>query len=161
MSYKLEMPYTETEKVNFIVEHNHNNCREIVETDDVLYALEKNEIMVDGEPMINPNYSQELFNQRKILFNKEFFLTSLGWIRRNVSMKDGSKKDFLGDLLLQIKAGLDLGLNVSVIAYKEPDFSNELTNEYMNSLQETKLANQEFIQECLAQTVKDFQGEVV
>lgn len=59
MSYKLEYPYTEEERANFIVEYNHNQGLLIEETDEALYALEPNEIMVDGEPTINPNYEEE------------------------------------------------------------------------------------------------------
>jgi hypothetical protein len=59
MSYKLEYPYTEEERANFIVEYNHNQGLLIEETDKALYALEPNEIMFDGEPTINPNYEAE------------------------------------------------------------------------------------------------------
>ena len=64
MSYKLEKPYTEEQKDNFITKYNQDcfqegyNCT-IEETDKALYALEPNEIMVDGEPTINPNYEAE------------------------------------------------------------------------------------------------------
>ena len=73
-------------------------------------------------------------------------------------MKDGSKKDFLSDLLLQIKAGLELGQNIEIVTYSTPDFSNDLTPEYLLSLQVKKNATSEFIQECLMQTVADFYG---
>lgn len=59
MSYKLEQPYTEEERANFIVEYNHNQGLLIEETDKALYALEPNEIMFNGEPTINPNYEKE------------------------------------------------------------------------------------------------------
>ena len=74
-------------------------------------------------------------------------------------MKDGSKKDFLSDMLLQIKAGLELGNTIKIITYKDPDFTQELTEEYMKSLQELKEATPHFIQECLQQSVIDFYGE--
>ena len=89
-------------------------------------------------------------------FEKEFFQTSLGWIRRKVTMKDGSIKDFLADLLLPIKAGLEMGQNIEIITYKIPDFTQELNLSYMESLQEIKFATEEFVRECLVQTVKDF-----
>lgn len=158
MSYKLEIPFSELEKINFIVEYNHKFGLAIVETENCIFALEKNEIMKNGKPIVNPNYESDLAKEREKAFCLEFFLTSLGWIRRKVRMKDGSTKDFLSDLLLQIKAGLDLGQAANIITYKQPDFSKELSEEYMLSLQEFKLATPEFIQECLAQTVKDFQG---
>ena len=97
-----------------------------------------------------------LIKKRQENFEKNFFETGLGWIRRKVTMKDGSSKDFLSDLLLSIKAGIELGQNVEIITYKTPDFTKELTNEYMKSLQEIKSATLEFISECLMQIVKDF-----
>ena len=65
MSYKLEKPYTEKECADFIVLHNHNNGRKIEETADALFALEANEMMADGQPVINPNYeAQEAQKER-------------------------------------------------------------------------------------------------
>ena len=102
------------------------------------------------------NYQEVISTQRRESFEKEFFVTSLGWIRRQVNMMDGSKKDFLADLLLSVKAGMEMGQNVKIITYKTPDFSKEPTTEYIESLQEIKSVTPEFIQECLFQTVKDF-----
>ena len=104
----------------------------------------------------NPNWQGIIIEKRKDKFYKQFFETSLGWIRRKVSMKDGSTKDFLGDLLLPIKAGLELGQEVHIITYLTPDFSVEPDDSYMESLQEIKLATPAFIKECLEQTVNDF-----
>lgn len=56
MSYKLEKPYTDTQYADFVVKHNHNNGLIIEETETALYALEANEIIVDGEPVIDPDY---------------------------------------------------------------------------------------------------------
>lgn len=56
MSYKLNKPYTDKQRVNFVVQYNHNQNLTIEETDKALYALEANEIMVDGEPIIDPEY---------------------------------------------------------------------------------------------------------
>ena len=159
MAYKLEKPYTDFERADFIVEYNHKRGMLIEETEDgTLYALEKNEIMINGVAEINPNYEEELSAQRENLFNREFFQTSLGWIRRQVNMKDGSKKDFLSDLLLQIKAGLELGQSVEIITYKQPDFSEDINEAYMQTLQEKKTATLEFVKECLMRTVSDFNG---
>ena len=159
MAYKLEKPYTDFERADFIVEYNHKRGMLIEETEDgTLYALEKNEIMVNGVAEINPNYEEELSAPRENLFNREFFQTSLGWIRRQVNMKDGSKKDFLSDLLLQIKAGLELGQSVEIITYKQPDFSEDINEAYMQTLQEKKTATLEFVKECLMRTVSDFNG---
>ena len=72
MSYKLEKPYTEKECADFIVLHNHSNGRKIEETADALYALESNEMMQNGVPVINPDYEQEQAQkerQRRDLLN--------------------------------------------------------------------------------------------
>lgn len=156
MSYKLEKPYTDRERADFICEYNHRKHLQIEETENAIFALEADEIIENDEVIINPDYETELAQAREIQFEKDFFETTLGWIRRKVTMKDGSQKDFLSDLLLPIKAGLDLGQEVTIITYEKPDFSNETTKEYMESLQTRKTATQEFIIECLNRTVSDF-----
>lgn len=60
MSYKLDKPYTDEQYADFVVEHNHNNGRNIEETETALYALEPNEILVDGEPVIDPDYEAKI-----------------------------------------------------------------------------------------------------
>lgn len=60
MAYKLEKPFMEEERLDFIVLHNHQNGRVIEETEKAIYALEANEKMgVDGVPVINPDYEKE------------------------------------------------------------------------------------------------------
>ena len=68
MSYKLEYPYTEEERLEFIIEYNHNQGLKIETVERAIlteelselvvdyYALEANEIMVDNEPVIDPDY---------------------------------------------------------------------------------------------------------
>lgn len=104
--------------------------------------------------IINPDYEEEEAERREAEFNKAFFNTSLGYIRRSVTMADGSKKDFLSDLLLPIKAGLELGQTVEIITYSQPDFSEDVTD--WTQYQTIKNATPEFIAECLQQTVRDF-----
>lgn len=115
-----------------------------------------NYVVTDEQIIINPNLENILAQKRQQQFEKEFFPTTLGWIKRKVTMANGATKDFLADLLLSIKAGIELGQNVEIIVYKMPDFTKEPTLEYMESLQEIKIATSDFIQECLFQTVKDF-----
>ena len=158
MSYRLDKHCSDVDRADFIVKYNHKQGLRIEETENAIFALLENEIMKNNEPVENPNYENELIEARKTLFEQEFFYTSLGWIRRIVNMKDGSKKDFLSDLLLQIKAGLELGQVVEIITYSQPDFSQEISEEYMISLQERKNATLEFIGECLKRTVMDFGG---
>lgn len=156
MSYKLEKPCSETDRLNFIVEYNHKKGLRIEETKTAFFALEANEIISGDKAVIDENYEQKMAKKRKETFEKEFFLTSIGWIRRNVRMKDGSSKNFLSDLLIPIKTGLELGQEVVIITYKTPDFNNDLNSDYMLSLQERKSATPDFIQDCLTQLVNDF-----
>jgi len=64
MSYKLEKPYTNEECDNFIFKYNQDcfqegyKCR-IEETEAALFALEDNEILVNGEVKINPDYENQ------------------------------------------------------------------------------------------------------
>ena len=111
-----------------------------------------------SEKLKGDAYIQKAASYRQEAFEKDFFNTSLGWIRRVVRMKNGTTRDFLSDLLLQIKAGLEMGVSVDIITYKLPDFTKELDDNYIKSLQETKAATMDFVQECLMQTVADWEN---
>lgn len=102
----------------------------------------------------NPNYEEEQANKRKNQFDKDFFKTSLGYIRRKVSMATGETKDFLSDLLPTISMGVQLGQPVQIITYKEPDFSTDEID--WVALQEVKTVTAEFVQECFLQLSNDF-----
>lgn len=116
----------------------------------------ENYLIDNGELKELPNLPEVIAERRKNNFEKEFFFTSLGWIRRKVTMKDGTIKDFLSDLLIPIKTGMEMGREVEILTYDTPDFSKELTPEYIITLQRRKIAELMFIQECLMQTVRDF-----
>ena len=103
--------------------------------------------------IVNPNFREEEKQKRIDKFNKEFFNTSLGYIRRNVKMKDGSTKDFLSDLLPTISIAVNMGQNVRILTYDEPDFDNPTPIE---EYQQTKSVTTEFIQECFIQLSNDF-----
>lgn len=60
MAYKLEKPYTEEQRINFIVQYNHEKGLVVEEGTDALYALEANEIMQDGAPFVDPEYENKL-----------------------------------------------------------------------------------------------------
>lgn len=116
-------------------------------------------IIDDGQIIPAPNLNERKAQRKKEEFEKAFFYTSLGWIKRKVTMQDGSVKDFLADLLLAVKAGIEMGQEVEIITYKTPDYTEDMSKEYLESLQELKFATPDFIRECLFQTVKDFRGE--
>lgn len=113
-------------------------------------------IVVNGELIVNPNYEEEQTEARKNQFNKDFFQTSLGYIRRKVTMKTGETKDFLSDLLPVISMGVESGQEVTIIAYKKPDFTQEITD--WKTLQEKVIVNATFIQECFNRLSVDFTG---
>ena len=103
----------------------------------------------------------EIKAKRQEQFEKDFFLTSLGYIRRKVSMATGDTKDFLCDLLPAITTGITLGQEIPIITYKEPDFTQEFNLEYLESLQEIKIATQQFCTECALQISADFMGQPI
>ena len=65
MSYKLEKPYTQEERMDFIVQYNYNKGLNLEETEVALFALEAWEIMQNGQPVRNPNYEKEIEERKK------------------------------------------------------------------------------------------------
>lgn len=60
MSYKLDKPYTEKQKIDFIIQYNHNEGLNIQETEKTLYALEAWEKLEGDEVIDNSEeYQQE------------------------------------------------------------------------------------------------------
>lgn len=225
MSNRIQLPITDKQRADFIVEYNHNNGLGIAEGTDTyttedaltfegnfLFALEPNEIMGDVEaeidvpdvdkegsiiyikvekeitvidydkegnpigehtdiitvkipqthketvtlnkPVINPNYEEEQVAKREADFDKAFFNTSLGYIRRSVTMQDSTHKDFLSDLLPAISMSVTAGQAVNILAYDRPPFDHDITDwtEYQHSVEVTA----QFIQECFLQLSADF-----
>ena len=80
MSYKLLKPYTEEQKIKFIVEYNHKMGLKLEETENALFALEENEIIFENEPIVDEEYSlkrEAILQERKAtlkLTKREVFL---------------------------------------------------------------------------------------
>lgn len=73
-------------------------------------------------------------------FNRQFFNTSLGYVRRKVTMQNGDKRDFLCDILPLLQVGVPI-----------------LT--YTRDLQQNSVfATEQFINECKQQMLTDFYG---
>lgn len=124
---KIEKPYTEEQRCNFIVEYNHQQGFEIQETETELLAFGYTE--------------EEKQEQEEKEFNRKFFSTSLGYVSRDVHMKNGTVKDFLTDILPLLKVGIPVLV-------------------YTRELVQSKVpATQQFIDECGQQLIKDFYGE--
>lgn len=70
MSHKLEKPYTDKQKADFIVEYNHKLGLKIEETGSGLFAIEDNELMQNGFVIINPNYEKELEQKERERISK-------------------------------------------------------------------------------------------
>lgn len=124
---KLNKQYTEEQRLDFIVEQNHENGFEIKETKTALEAWGYTE--------------EEIEEQKREQFAKDFFNTSLGYVSRKVHMKDGSVKDFLSDILPLIQE------NVPIITYNLDGTQNIGV-----------LVTAQFIEECKQQVLIDFYG---
>lgn len=116
------------------------------------------EYVIDGDEYVlkDENWFQKQTLKRQTEFEKDFFNTSLGYIRRKVSMKTGEIKDFLTDLLPVISMGVSSGQQVDIITYQLPNFTKEITD--WTELQTVKQATPQFVQECFIQLSNDFNG---
>lgn len=111
---------------------------------------EENYVLHNGQYLTEA----EVIELRKEQFNKDFFPTSLGYIRRKVSMATGETKDFLSDLLPTISMGVNMGQPVTIIAYAEPDFTTDIID--WEALQTIATVDAQFVQECFMQLSNDF-----
>lgn len=94
----------------------------------------------NGEIVLNPDYEAEQQAKEDEEFNIQFFNTSLGYVRRAVTMQNGNIKDFLCDILPLLKVGIPI-----------------LT--YDRQLNQSKvLVTEQFISECQNQVLIDFYG---
>lgn len=116
--------------------------------------VEEGYVIYNLELMTVEEMEAKQAQEREEQFNKDFFNTSLGYVRRKVSMATGETKDFLSDLLPTISIGVQMGQPVTIITYNEPDFTQDVTD--FTSLQEYKTVTTEFVQECFLQLSNDF-----
>ena len=97
---------------------------------------------------------EEKAREREVSFGRAFFNTSLGYVRRSVTMADSSHKDFLSDLLPAISMSVQSGVPVNILTYDRPPFDHDIDDwtEYQHKV----IANPQFIQECFMQLSNDF-----
>ena len=122
-----------------------------------MFVEDRDFIIWDSEnnkPIKNPNYEQIKAEKREAEFNANFFPTSLGYIKRQVTMQNGVTKDFITDL---IPLMMDIP-GVPVIVYGKPDFTKEVTEETLIGLQQFVKSTPELIKECREQAIIDFYG---
>lgn len=162
---------SENEKIDFIIEYNRKQGCEIEQEEisvieevivqnvdedgNAVQKIEQQEVKKWNLKALKQT-DEEKAQERKEAFYREFFNTSLGCIRRKVTMADGSKKDFLSDLLPVISMAVNMNTPVSVIAYDEPDFTQDVEDwtQYQHIVQVTA----QFVQECFNQLQNDFIG---
>ena len=97
---------------------------------------------------------EELARRREAQFKTDFFQTSLGWVRRSVNMLNGSKKDFLSDLLPSISIAVASGEQVTILTYTEPDYTQDV--EDWTQYQQEVIATPQFVNECMLRLANDF-----
>lgn len=107
------------------------------------YKIENNEII------FNENWEADEIKAKENAFNSAFFETSLGFIRREVTMKDGTTKTFLTDMLPQLVSGFP------ILAYDKPDFTKDVD---IVDYQKQVYVNDVFLAECKNQLIIDFYG---
>lgn len=116
--------------------------------DEFISAPEKYKV-VNGKIIYNSNWQAEKIQAKEDAFNNAFFETSLGFIRREVSMKNGTTKTFLTDMLPQLIVGFP------ILAYSKPDFTKDIDIvDYQKQVEVTE----EFLVECRNQLIIDFYG---
>lgn len=123
------------------------------ENGNLVPSTHKETIIVKGL-ILNPDFENEEATRREAEFNKAFFNTSLGYIRRAVTMKNGSHKDFLSDLLPAIFASVSAGKAVNLYAYDAPPFDEDVID--WTEYQHLVVATPQFINECFEQLGADF-----
>lgn len=107
-----------------------------IKEDDLFYVIS------DGELIENPDYAEQKQAREDAQFAKEFFNTSLGYVRRTVTMKDSSTCNFLTDILPLLEVG------VPVLVYTR-------------QLEQSRVqVTEQFINECKQQLLIDFYGGV-
>ena len=103
----------------------------------------------DGRIVFNENWEADELKEKEDAFNKAFFETTLGYIRREVTMLDGTSKTFLTDMLPQLISGFP------ILAYDKPDFAEAVD---MVDYQKQVFVTDEFLLECKNQLIIDFYG---
>lgn len=109
----------------------------------------------DPEPEDPEERKKREAKEREENFKKQFFKTSLGWIRKKATMKDGSVDNFLTDDLPLLEIGLRNGFVAKVIVYSTPDFTIDFNIlDYQSYVEVTP----QFIGECLQEKQQEFRS---
>ena len=109
----------------------------------------------DPEPEDPEEKKRREEKQRRDYWYANFFQTSLGWVRKKATMKDGSVDDFLTQDLPLLAIGLGQGAEAKVIVYATPDFTQEID---ILALQSYVDVTPQFIMECLLEKQNEFRS---
>lgn len=95
MSYKLDKPYTDKQRADFIVEYNHKQGLTIQETDIALYALEAWEILQGDEVIDNTKEYEAQKAQEEAKRIKELSMTRSDFFDATIKAFGADESDFL------------------------------------------------------------------
>lgn len=111
-----------------------------IEVSEDVYNNQEKYIYVDGELIFDEGWEEKEKQKEREQFLKDFFNTSLGYVRRQVSMQTGDTKDFLTDILPLLQVG------IPILTYTEDGEQHKV------------MVTEDFINECKQQLLKDFYG---
>lgn len=108
MSYKLNKPYTDYQRADFIAEYNHEKGLNIEETQTALYALEPFEKLVNDEVIDNTEeyLKEQAQKERERIAN--LFLTGADVERGIYQAKGMDFDDIMAFVMAQPPVGLDI-----------------------------------------------------
>ena len=107
----------------------------------------------DPEPEDPEEIARRQEAERRAYWTREFFQTSLGWVRKKPTMKDGSVDNFLTDDLPLIAIAMLNGEVAKVFVYATPDYTQEIDP---IALQSYVSVTPLFIKECLDEKQNEF-----
>ena len=121
-----------------------------------IYETDKNIVEYKGQYVFEEDITEQLYGDRRTKFNKEFFNTSLGYVRRKFTNKNGEVKDFLSDAFPALLLAFKEGVIGEIFVYDKPPFTEDVTN--WEQYQHRVTITPQFIQECFTQSSVDFFG---
>lgn len=122
---------------------------------EILYT-EEEIVTYNGAYYFKNDIEEQLIRARQEKFNKEFFQTSLGYIRRKFTNKNGEIKDFLSDAFPSLLLAFKEGIVGEIFVYDKPSFDTDVID--WTLYQHKVPITLQFIQECFNQSNIDFFG---
>lgn len=129
MSYKLLKPYTDKQRLEFIVNYNHKLNLRIEETSEAMYALENFEIMQGDKPVEDSEYDkkQRIFIDTQTLQELNEELNNLDLKRIRAICEPEVKNEETGETWLDYYNSQILSLREQIQQLKERMNENDIT----------------------------------